>query len=336
MGGFLIFNFIGLLFLFSKGGKPLVVDYLFTTLVILFLIPFILINWYILIPKLLRRDRYLYYLILLSVLILATLGLWIMLFLPLTENLVSDYYFSTYLFAYDLKLLLAGIIILSSMIKVFEDWLMLKERENRFFKQQKEETENQLRSLRNRINPHFLFNALNVIYSLSIRAKEKAPDAIISLSDLLRQVIYETEEVTISLEKEMNLIKAYIDFQAYKEEKETFVEMEVNIQNSNYQIYPMLLIPLIENSFKHRDIQVDEQIAIKIDQQKDHFHFVISNVYLEEKNKDQATGGYGLKHLRATLDLMYPDLHRLVMEDDGRTFTVQLTLQQEAYASKEH
>ncbi|MCK5702992.1 MAG: histidine kinase, partial [Cyclobacteriaceae bacterium] len=114
-----------------------------------------------------------------------------------------------------------------------------------------ENLNSELKFLRSQINPHFLFNALNNIYSLSLIKSEKTPDVILKLSDMLRYIIYDCNGDRVPLGKEINYIKNYIDLQKLKDDQMTNIEVNFEDTDLKCMIAPMILIPFIENSFKH-------------------------------------------------------------------------------------
>ena len=116
---------------------------------------------------------------------------------------------------------------------------------------QNQHIQTQLSALRAQINPHFLFNSLNVIYAMALEKKENITKAIVELSDVLRYVIYDSDTDRVTLKDELQLIQNYIAFQKYRGHYENKVIININIESDNFKIYPMLLLPLLENAYKY-------------------------------------------------------------------------------------
>jgi LytS/YehU family sensor histidine kinase len=178
------------------------------------------------------------------------------------------------------------------------------------------------------INPHFLFNTLNNIYSLSQLKSEKAPDAIQRLSDMLRYVIYECNEPFVILGKELNYIKGYFELQLLKDEEIKNVNYKFNIDNPNLKIAPLLLITFVENSFKHSNYQDTSHGWIRVEAQTNGviLDYIVENSIPEVKMITENTKGIGLENVRRRLDLIYPDRYFLNIEKTRSSYKVELKL----------
>jgi len=182
--------------------------------------------------------------------------------------------------------------------------------------------------LKSQMNPHFLFNTLNNIYSLSIAKSEKTAEAIHRLSEMLRYVLYESNEKFVSLEKEIKYIQSYIQLQLLKDEEIKSVNIEIGNIEKNLKIAPMLLIPFIENSFKHSNIENIEKgwIEINIKTISEQLIFSIENSIPEMTQSKDKTTGVGLKNTKRRLELLYPDRNMLNIIDSDKKFSVQLKI----------
>ncbi|MCX6233358.1 MAG: histidine kinase [Bacteroidetes bacterium] len=178
------------------------------------------------------------------------------------------------------------------------------------------------------INPHFLFNTLNNIYSLSQFKSEKTPDAIQRLSDMLRYVIYECNEPYVKLEKELNYIKGYFELQLLKDEEIKKVNYVFNIDNPNLKIAPLLLITFVENSFKHSNYQDTLKGWIRVEAQTEGavLHYIVENSIPEVKMITENTKGIGLENVKRRLNLIYPDRHFLIVEETSSSYKIVLKL----------
>jgi hypothetical protein len=199
--------------------------------------------------------------------------------------------------------------------------------------QAKSELENknktsELALLRTQLNPHFLFNTLNNIDALILTNPEKASDAIIKLSDIMRFMLYDTNTDVVSLEKELNYLKSYIALQQMRFKDSKFVKF-VNEGNCNGKtIAPMLFIPFVENAFKHGTKNVKSPgIEIYLTCGEDSIKFDVINHFdgTQEMNKDK-TPGIGLANTRRRLELLYPDKHELRITRENGFYTSSLTI----------
>lgn len=191
-----------------------------------------------------------------------------------------------------------------------------------------ENLNSELKFLRSQINPHFLFNALNNIYSLSVLKSDKTPDNILKLSNMLRYIIYDCNADRVPLEKELNYIHNYIDLQKLKDEKITGIEVDVEEADPNCLIAPMILIPFIENAFKHSKIEDVESgfIRIKIENLPNQLNFSIRNSVPKQKFTKDKVGGVGLENVKRRLELIYSGKHQLTIEQKENSFEVNLEI----------
>ncbi|WP_299119140.1 sensor histidine kinase [uncultured Tenacibaculum sp.] len=210
-------------------------------------------------------------------------------------------------------------------MKLAKNWVYLNQLENKKLKIKNQQIEKQLHYLKGQINPHFLFNSLNVLYALSIEKKQEVTNAILQLSEILRYVIYDLDLKKISIHKEVELIKNYIEFEKNRHVPNSNIEFNYSI-NDNLEIYPMLLLPLLENSFKHglKSGVSNPYINIKLKATSKKLDFQISNNFKEKINSDFK--GIGLKNIQENLTVVYPEKYHLLIENKSTVFTVNLTI----------
>ena len=213
---------------------------------------------------------------------------------------------------------------LSSFLRTADE-ARKKEREVALLRAEKFDTE--LKLLKSQINPHFLFNALNNIYSLTVTKSEMAPDMLLKLSSMLRYVLYEGSEDKVPLSSEVKYLKDYIDLQRLKDEDMLNIEF-THTQELHYWIHPMLLIPFVENAFKHSKVEdlVDGWISIDLRlEDPSKLSFSVENSVPKAVETDQ-TGGIGIENVRKRLDLLYPGKYLLDIEKKESSFHVLLEL----------
>ncbi len=192
---------------------------------------------------------------------------------------------------------------------------------------QKEKTESELKYLKGQINPHFLFNTLNNIYSLARNKSNHTPDVILKLSKLMRFMLHEASSPTILLRDELALIEDYISLEKLRYTDRLKIEFITTLDNPNQQIAPLLLIHFVENAFKHGagESRFESTISIKIALKKGILHARIDNTVGEMLHTKEENGNIGLTNVKKQLALLYPE-HKLIIGNDGKRFNVELTI----------
>ena len=211
---------------------------------------------------------------------------------------------------------------LSTALKFAIDWF-LNERIQRDLENQRLSAE--LSFLKSQINPHFLFNSLNSIYSLAYQRSATTPEAILKLSEIMRYMLYECNDNKVDLSKELQYLQNYIDLQKIRFSNKAYIDYKFEGVIQNQQIVPLLLIAFIENAFKH-GVANDPLTPIRllIDVDDEHLHFYIQNKK-HNNNRDPA-GGIGLNNVNRRLNLLYPNKFNLDIRDETDTYTVELSL----------
>jgi two-component system, LytTR family, sensor kinase len=187
----------------------------------------------------------------------------------------------------------------------------------------------QLDFLKAQINPHFLFNALNNIYSLVELKSPDAPRMLLKLSDLLRYVIYEGRQKTVQLSKEIIHIENFIQLFQMRSEHPANIVFETNTALHNVEIEPMILIPLVENCFKHTDFELNPNAyaRIHLDCSGHALKFTTENTFAASDRQKDKNGGVGLHNINRRLQLRYPNQHHFEHRIENDRFFTQLTLQ---------
>ena len=197
-----------------------------------------------------------------------------------------------------------------------------------YFKSEAIKTEKitmELAYLKSQINPHFLFNTMNNLYGLSLSEPEKTPDVILKISEMMRYMLYESNEEKVLLTKEIEYLNSYIELEKIRYEGQTFVDFTVEGNTNNKLIAPLLLISFVENIFKHGDIQNSKnQVVISLKIEENQLTFKQKNaVSIREKDK---MGGLGLKNVERRLFLLYPDKYTLHIKTENGIYESELTL----------
>ena len=321
-------SFIILLFLFSGNSSPSKIDYIYTTSFIFTLIIPVCINIYWLLPSFLKKGKHLlfYALIISNLILFAQLNTWF--FNSIVSIFFNDYFFISYHNTIEIYFIFFVFFLLPLLIKLAEEWSYLNQLEKETLKIEKQQIENQLSTLKAQINPHFLFNSLNVLYALAIDNKTEITNAILQLSDILRYIIYNEKTQTISLDKEIKLIENYINFEKNRHIKSAKISFHHQVDN-HLEIYPMLLLPLLENSFKHglKSGVKNPYIDVRLSTNNKKLDFKITNNFKEITNDVfKESKGIGLKNIKENLAIIYPKRHHFVIENKNNIFTIQLTI----------
>lgn len=190
---------------------------------------------------------------------------------------------------------------------------------------EKEQAITELAYLKSQINPHFLFNTLNDIYSLTYQKAEMAPEAVLKLSELLRYMLKESNDRFAPVEREITYLKNVVELYEIGQKGIAYINLEINGDYKDREIAPLILINFIENAFKHGIVNDPENpVRIKLSINEKDFDFEVFN----KKNKDykDKTGGIGLANVQRRLALIYPDRHKLNIIDENDTFTVHLNI----------
>ncbi len=188
-------------------------------------------------------------------------------------------------------------------------------------------TEAELAWLKNQINPHFLFNTLNNISSLTQIDPDAAQDAIAQLSDLLRYAMYETNKKTVPVQGEVEFMRNYISLMKLRCNDKAVVNAQFNIQNPQYPIAPLLFISLVENAFKHGlSSSRPSSIDISLTQKDEQLQFSCDNTNYPKDDADRSGSGIGLENTRRRLELMYHDRYQWQQSLEGDIYHVAVTI----------
>jgi LytS/YehU family sensor histidine kinase len=210
------------------------------------------------------------------------------------------------------------------MFRFTIDWFKTKQKQKEL---EKQNVASELALLRSQINPHFLFNTLNNINSFVEREPDKASYGIVKLSEIMRYMFYQANTDKIPLDYEINYIKSYIDLQKLRVKDSNFVSFAVHGSTSSVTIPPMLLMPFVENAFKHGKKQdVSPGIIINLRIEDRSLEFDVSNYIMPKYEGAETEGGFGMKNILRRLELIYNDKYKLDIKNDNEMFVVLLKI----------
>lgn len=294
-------------------------------------------NLYYLIPRFLERRKYPQYLISLTFTILVTAiiitsGYYVNAYISSQsyEALFGDQSFIHLFKTNSLRSTLASMTLAMS-IKLAKNWIKSQQRQQLL---EKEKTETELKFLKSQFNPHFLFNTINSIFVLIHKNPDKASESLANFSDLMRYQLYECNEGKIPLAKEINYLQNFIELGKLR--LDSTVKVTTNIKNLGYGnvvIAPFILMPFVENAFKHCSQGEDQNnwITIALYFSEKNIVLEVENTMLMEHQEHSDAliehSGIGLKNVNRRLDLTYQNQYKLSIKENKETYKIQLDLQ---------
>ena len=290
-------------------------------------------NLYLLLPKFLKKKSYIFYIFWL-VLLLTSSSLFIQAFIvyPLREVLGVSSSFSKFSTDIHSTFFFATLfyVLVTTFLKFIKDWISMQDLNYKLAQIEKEKLEAELKSLKGQLNPHFLFNSLNNIYSLALTKSDKVPELILKLSDLMRHIIYESKENYIPLEKEIEFVDNFVALQKIRASANTRITYSKKGEIPSRKIAPLLFEPFIDNAFKHGlpgtldpDF-IDIAIQIKKDSK---IVFKLKNNYQNTETWKNKNSGIGIENVKQRLKHLYKkDEYELNIAKDEHVFSVELQL----------
>jgi two-component system LytT family sensor kinase len=193
---------------------------------------------------------------------------------------------------------------------------------------EKQTIRSELSLLKSQLNPHFLFNTLHNIDALIYENQKAASASLIILSDMMRYMLQEAKKDLVELEKELKNLNNYIDLEKLRLKNEAFLKYDISESKKGLRIAPMMLLPFVENAFKHSvDSVIEEGITIKIHTENNTLYFFCENKFEAQVFEKDKTPGIGLETVKKRLDLLYPDKHKLDIFKDDSLFRFNLEIE---------
>lgn len=296
------------------------INYYYTTL---FLIPLMLVFYLatLALKYFLAKGNYI--LIIFSICICLVLGVFLHFGLMdyLSDWILPGQYLVSFFSWSDILQVTALFLFIAVLIFLAFNRFELQEQKS---KVQQENNLIRMKAMESKIQPHFLFNSLNNIYSNIDPSNKQAKEYLIKLSDSMRYMIYDIDAELVPLSEEIEYIKNYIDLEKLRFEDDSSIILNVNGGEQAYMISPLMLIPLVENCFKHVD-RSDPKIEIVVDIGKDKLSMRTKNRFTV-KDEMVKSSGVGLYILKSRLDLLYPQKHKLDFDHIDGYYIVNLTL----------
>ncbi len=316
-------SFLVLMNVLKVSAEIKTIDLIYAAIFHIPIVAVVYINLRLLFPFFLEKGKYLLYSLLILSLIALGSGFYLVLFNKWVDYFFEGYYFIAFYGFWDISLYFAVYLVATSLLRLARGWFRLQEIET-------ERNKAELKALRSQINPHFLFNSLNSIYSLARKNSKEVPEKIVQLSDLLRHIIYDSDRDFIPLEKEIGMIRNYITLQNLRTDEQHKINLHVDGEVKEKMVAPMVILPFVENSFKHGLKGGADNAFVNI-------LLTVSDHKLEleiANSKGKSAGetdlryqGIGIENVRKRLEMLYPGRHKLKITETEQTFTVDLQIE---------
>ena len=277
-------------------------------------------NAFILVPRLVYKRKFILYVLsllgLFGVIMLVHGILFHMMIEERVFHLLRSSAFNAVPFAFT--------IILSTAYQSITDQLRI---ERLLAEKQNENLKTELSFLRSQISPHFLFNVMNNIVAMVRLKSDELESTVMKLSSIMQYMLYETDEERVLVKSEAEYLQNYIDLQKQRFGPELTLNVLFDIKEDWHTIEPMLLIPFVENAFKHGSGLLEHpQIEIQLNVVNNHLHFMVKNKYKQSKAIKDKTSGIGLTNVKRRLELLYSGSHILTIDRKNDWFTIYLHL----------
>jgi len=316
--------FYGMLLLLSSGEAPLKLRLSTEFINLLFYAALVYFNYGYLIPNYLKEKQFFSYSILLvsGTVILAPLKTIVyLIFYGNSPEIINSVMQNQWWVI--ILLLIMGM--LSTAVKISNDWWWDQKEKKELLRRN---MESELNFLKSQINPHFLFNVLNSIYALSLKKSDQTPEIILKLSEIMRYMLYESNEKTVLLEREIENIQNYLDLERLRRPNLKIDALILEGEIDQQEIAPLLLNPFVENAFKHgsKGEEMENYVKISLKVKDGILHFDINNSK-SSKNKistNYKNGGIGIENVKSRLNLLYKNKHNLKIKDLEFEYSVSL------------
>jgi two-component sensor histidine kinase len=306
---------------FAISSELKIIDFIYSAFFHLPLLILVYLNLRVFIPRYLQNENYIIYLFFTVLNIGLAYFIHQVVFDIGIPLMPAEFYMVSFTQPLVLITIFAIYLFITSLLKLSKSWYQLQEVE-------KEKLSLELNSLKMQINPHFLFNSLNSIYSLARNKSDTTPRTILNLADLMRYMIYEVSDEKVSLSKEKEALEHYIELQKLRLEKGSDIRFDVQDNNPEKVIAPLLFFPLLENSFKHGlKAKEGNYCHISLSNTATNLKFIISNNKSSLEDLDNRKyGGIGLQNVKKRLSLIYGPAANLLINETNDDFKVELTI----------
>ena len=318
-----------LLAIIVPGRRSLTLSFSFLSesINLIFYIFIIYFNLYYLFPKYLKGHSLKVYIpaLVLSVLLLTPIKGAILYLLHYNDDIYRRQILLNLHYTFLSTFFVAGA---STIFKILIEWLKFQREKKKL---EKEIMQSELKFLKSQINPHFLFNTLNNVYSLALVKSDKTPEVILKLSEILRYMLYECNEPKVKLSSEVKYIENYLALEKLRQNKNVNIEFIKEGEISDQLISPLLFTPFLENAFKHGVNKVLDnkciKILLKINGNRIFFSVENTKPDLDIEESIKSPGGIGLANVKKRLNILYPDKYKFDIENTKTLYKIELFLE---------
>ena len=329
--GFLHFSFWLLLYFFliliDRWQYPLWFIMVRHLIDLSFYVIIVYVNILYLIPKYLQTKKPIVYLLALIVFVVLLSPIHVFSLLMIFKQSPDD---AEYILSNKeiISLINLFVALASTLYKILSDWLL---HQNEKMKLERQNLQSELKFLKSQINPHFFFNTLNNLYALTLKKSDLAPEIVLRLSEMMRYMLYESNEKMVPLEKEVNYVKNYLELEKLRQGDRFDIKFKLEGKPKDQKIAPLMFIPFLENSFKHGlDNQIKSgYVHIELKIEEDDIILQVNNSKppsIPKPKSEKKSGGIGLENVKRRLKLLYPNKHKLEIVEKPHAFQVFLTI----------
>ena len=278
------------------------------------------LNAYVLIPRLFYKRKYLQY----ALVLFASFCIIMLLHGALFKPFVTGRSFNFVPSSVHNIIPFLFTIFVSATYKTLIDRMHLEKETNEI---RQENLKTELSFLRSQISPHFLFNIMNNITAMIRLKSDELEPTVHKLSSLMQYMLYETDEEKVILQSEIEYLQSYIDLQQQRFSEKLTLHVSLEVKENWHSIEPMLLIPFVENAFKHgTGLVQNPEIEIELKAENEQLYFVVKNSFIQTETVKDKTSGIGLANVKRRLELLYGNRHQLVINKTEGLFIVSLQL----------
>ncbi|PYF68411.1 sensor histidine kinase [Pedobacter nutrimenti] len=292
------------------------------------------VNLYVLFPRFFAKQKYLLYclsailLLFCCSLFTRVLSEWYVEPVFLANSTHPDPIFIWYFLFKGMLWFLSPVLLFTLVIRIFQQWFIQQQQQQEMIR---EKLNAELNFLKAQVHPHFLFNTLNNLYALTLESSPKAPKVVLKLSELMSYMLYDSQSGDTFVQKEISHIRNYIELEKLRYSDRLEVSLNVSGKLDHKRIAPLLLIPFVENAFKHGLSNDTDQVWVTVDVKVKAGWLIFKTENscaetLKENDLDNYKGGIGLQNVRRRLILLYPDAHELKVSKEPGRFTADLKI----------
>lgn len=327
---FWVISFFVLLRAMDQDGETTILDVIYTALFHIHLICFVYILLFLLIPRHLSKAQFIPFAMTSVGLFGFGYFLYQFTFYSISDWLFTDFYFVAVYEPIETLSILLIYYVLTTLLFLSRSWFEALALKKEVAELKELNSTNELKALRAQISPHFLFNSLNTIYGLSIKKAPETPERILSLSQILRYNLEQSNDELASLSDEIDYVKEYIKLQKDRLDYPDQLRLVILGQVGDQNVPTLMLIEFLENALKHGTIQQEGAfIDLKLTVAVDAFEMICSNSIDQDQSTLATSTGVGLENIRKRLELLYPQKHALTIIEKEHEFVVKLRLDYE-------